>query len=214
MIDSNTPKEHQDLAEVLRKRVAGEVRFDDTSNSLYSTDASIYQINPIGIVLPRDTDDVVAVVETAGSYGVPVLPRGAGTSLAGQTVGQAIVIDFSKYMRKLLEINTEEGWVKTQPGIIIDELNSKLSGHKVQFAPDPSTSNRANIGGALGNNSCGAHSILWGKTIDHVNELDVVLADGSSANLGLQDTNSLKTKTSLEGLEGQIYRGLLTVAAV
>ena len=204
MNDSNTPKEHQDLAEVLRKRVAGEVRFDDTSNSLYSTDASIYQINPIGIVLPRDADDVVAVVETAGSYGVPVLPRGAGTSLAGQTVGQAIVIDFSKYMRKLLEINTEEGWVKTQPGIIIDELNSKLSGHKVQFAPDPSTSNRANIGGALGNNSCGAHSILWGKTIDHVNELDVVLADGSSANLGLQDTNSLKTKTSLEGLEGPL----------
>ena len=214
MNDSNTPKEHQDLAEVLRKRVAGEVRFDDTSNSLYSTDASIYQINPIGIVLPRDADDVVAVVETAGSYGVPVFPRGAGPSLAGQTVGQAIVIDFSKYMRKLLEINTEEGWVKTQPGIIIDELNSKLSGHKVQFAPDPSTSNRANIGGALGNNSCGAHSILWGKTIDHVNELDVVLADASSANLGLQDTNSLKTKTSLEGLEGQIYRGLLTVADV
>ena len=114
------------LVEDLGRLVDGEVRFDKMSRVLYSTDASIYQIEPIGVVIPRSAEDVIAVVEAANRYGVPVLPRGGGTSLAGQTVGQAIVIDFSKYMRNALDVNVEEGWVRTQPGIILDELNARL----------------------------------------------------------------------------------------
>ncbi len=171
----------RDLVEELRRRVAGEVRFDKMSRVLYSTDASMYRIEPIGVVLPRSEDDVVAVVETANRNQVPVLPRGGGTSLAGQAVGRAVVIDFSKYMRDMLEVNAEEGWVRAQPGIILDELNEQLLPHGVQFAPDPSTSNRGNVGGALGNNSCGAHSIIYGKTVDNVREIRAVLSNGDVA---------------------------------
>ena len=178
---------------------------------MYSTDASMYSIEPIGVVLPRNADDVIAVIETANRYGVPVLPRGGGTSLAGQSVGQAIVMDFSKYMRNVGEINAEEGWVKTQPGIILDELNSHLNPHGVLFAPDPSTSSRGNVGGALGNNSCGAHSILWGKTVDNVVELDVILADGSTAHFGELSGDELETKMRSQGLEGDIYRELFRI---
>ena len=172
------------LTEELNQQVSGEVRFDKMSRTLWSTDASIYQIEPVGVVLPKSTEDVIAVLETAKNYGVSVLPRGGGTSLAGQTVGESIVIDFSRYMRKVTKINAEEGWVKTQPGIILDELNKILSPHGVLFSPDPSTSNRGNVGGALGNNSCGAHSVMWGKTVDNVYDLDVILSDGSQASFG------------------------------
>ena len=172
------------LTEELNQQVSGEVRFDKMSRTLWSTDASIYQIEPVGVVLPKSTEDVIAVLETAKNYGVSVLPRGGGTSLAGQTVGESIVIDFSRYMRKVREINAEEGWVKTQPGIILDELNKILSPHGVLFSPDPSTSNRGHVGGALGNNSCGAHSVMWGKTVDNVYDLDVILSDGSQASFG------------------------------
>ena len=137
-----------ELAEELRQVVGGEVRFDKMSRALYSTDASIYQIEPVGVVIPRDTDDVVAAVETSARHGVPILPRGGGTSLAGQTVGSALVIDFSKYMRRLVELNVEEGWARVQPGIVLDELNSLLRPSGVLFAPDPSTSNRGNVGGS------------------------------------------------------------------
>ena len=132
----------RELVQDLRRRVAGEVRFDKMSRVLYSTDASMYQIEPIGVVLPQSEEDVVAIVETANTHGVPVLPRGGGTSLAGQAVGRAVVIDFSKYMRDLLDVNVEEGWARTQPGIVLDELNLLLRPKGVQFAPDPSTSNR------------------------------------------------------------------------
>ena len=124
------------LVDELSKHIEGEVRFDRMSRALWSTDASIYQIEPVGIVLPKSQDDVIAVLETARSYGVSVLPRGGGTSLAGQTVGESIIIDFSRYMRNVKEINSEEGWVKTQPGIILDELNGILAPREVCFAPD------------------------------------------------------------------------------
>ena len=175
------------------------------TRALYSTDASIYQVEPIGVVLPKNEEDVIAVVETAARHGVPVLPRGGGTSLAGQAVGRAVVLDFSKYMRRVLEIDAEQGWVRTEPGIILDELNQHLAPHGVQFAPDPSTSNRGNVGGALGNNSCGAHSILWGKTVDNVAGLDVVLSDGSRASLGPLTREEVETRARAEGLEGGIY---------
>ena len=119
MVITSKASDTQELIEELQKHVSGEVRFDKMSRALWSTDASIYQIEPVGVVLPRNDEDVIAVIETAHKYGVTVLPRGGGTSLAGQTVGESIVVDFSRYMKSMGEVNTEEGWVKTQPGIIL-----------------------------------------------------------------------------------------------
>ncbi len=201
----------QALVEELRSKVAGEVRFDEMTRALYSTDASIYEIQPIGVVIPRSDEDVIAVVEAANRYGVPLLPRGGGTSLAGQTVCAALVVDFSKYMRNVVEVNAAEGWVRTQPGIILDELNRHLAPHDMLFAPDPSTSNRGNVGGALGNNSCGAHSIMWGKTSDNVLEMDAVLSNGDVARFGRLNGEQLEAKMKLEGLEGDIYRRLFAI---
>ena len=212
MTEPAADSETRDLVEELRKRVEGEVRFDKMTRVLYSTDASIYQIEPLGVVLPRTEEDVIAVVETANRHQVPVLPRGGGTSLAGQAVGRAVVVDFSKYMRDVLEVNAEEGWVRTQPGIVLDELNHGLRPHGLHFAPDPSTSNRGNVGGALGNNSCGAHSIVWGKTVDNVLEINAVLSNGDTATLGPVTGDHLEAKTRGETLEAQIYRSLVEVA--
>ena len=198
----------KDLVEELKRDVSGEVRFDKMSRLLYSTDASIYQIEPIGVVLPRSEEDVIAVVEAANRHEVPVLPRGGGTSLAGQTVAPAIVVDFSRHMRDILEVNIEKGWVRTQPGIVLDELNRLLAPHDRLFAPDPSTSNRSNVGGALGNNSCGAHSVVWGKTVDNVHEMNVVLSNGERATLGPTGPAQIEERASTEGLEGEIYRTL------
>ena len=201
----------QQLVEELTSHVQGEVRFDKMSRALWSTDASIYQIEPVGVVLPKSNDDVIAVLETAHKYGVSVLPRGGGTSLAGQTVGESIILDFSRYMRDVVEINADEGWVRTQPGIILDELNQILAPHNVLFAPDPSTSSRGNVGGALGNNSCGAHSIMWGKTVDNVHELDVILSNGDTATFGQLTGDSLEAKMRGSAFEGDIYRSLFEI---
>ena len=201
----------RELVEELSRHVSGEVRFDKMTRMLYSTDASMYQIEPVGVVLPKNAEDVIAVVETANRHGVPVLPRGGGTSLAGQTVGKAIIIDFSKYMHDIIEVNEDEGWVRTQPGIILDELNHKIRSSNMLFAPDPSTSNRGNVGGAVGNNSCGAHSIIWGKTVDNVHELDVVLANGTTAHFGALNGEQLEAKIRADGLEGDIYRTLFAL---
>ena len=211
MADDAVSADTRALVEDLKGLVEGEVRFDPMTRALYSTDASIYQVEPIGVVLPRSEEDVIAVVETAAHHGVPVLPRGGGTSLAGQAVGRAVVLDFSKYMRRVLEIDAGQGWVRTEPGIILDELNQHLAPHGVQFAPDPSTSNRGNVGGALGNNSCGAHSILWGKTVDNVAQLEVVLSDGSRTKLGPLTREGVDARTRSNGLEGDIYRRLAEI---
>lgn len=173
---------------------------------MYATDASIYQIEPIGVVLPRNADDVQAVVEACRTTGTPVLPRGGGTSLSGQTVNRAVVMDFSKYMHNVLEVNPDEKWVRTQPGITIDELNRQLRPHGLMFTPDPSTSSRANVGGAMGNNSCGAHSIIYGKTVDHVLEMDVVLSDGTRTHFRRLEGATLNAKLAGSGLESDIYR--------
>ena len=199
------------LVETLRAQVSGEVRFDEMTRALYSTDASIYQIEPIGVVIPKGVEDVIAVVEAANRYDVPVLPRGGGTSLAGQTVGHAIVVDFSKYMRDVLEVNAEERWARVQPGIVLDVLNEGLKHRGLMFAPDPSTSNRGNIGGALGNNSCGAHSLVWGKTVDNVIQMDVVLSDGQTAQFRRLDGAGLEAKMRTTGLEGDIYRSIFSI---
>ena len=167
-----------DLERELRRVVEGEVRFDEYSRLLYSTDASMYQVEPIGVVLPRSKDDVRAVLELANRYNVPVLPRGGGTSLIGQTVNHAIVLDFSKHMHRVLEVNREELWCRIQPGVIQDELNAHVRPMGLLFGPDTSTSNRATVGGMSGNNSAGSHSIAYGKTIDHVLELTCLWPTG------------------------------------
>src|SRR5690606_6706830 len=149
----------------------------------YATDASIYQIKPLAVILPQDEADVKKAVEIASKHKIKLLPRGGGTSLAGQTVGDALVLDFSKYMNKILEINTEERWVKVQPGLVRDELNEVLAQYHLHFAPDPATSSRANVGGMVGNNSSGTKSILYGKTVDHVIAASVLLADGTELHL-------------------------------
>ncbi|MCS6858848.1 MAG: FAD-binding protein [Abditibacteriales bacterium] len=174
----------------LQQRISGEVRFDDMTRWLYSTDASIYQIVPLGVVIPQTVDDVIATVEVAAEHNVPILPRGSGTSLGGQTVGKAIVLDFSKYMNHILELNADEGWVRVQPGVVLDELNAALRPQGLMFAPDVATSNRASLGGMVGNNSSGAHSLLYGKTVDHVRAVEVVLADGTRVMLGDQSSHA------------------------
>ena len=204
--------ERRDLEQMLRQRVSGEVRFDPFSRVLYSTDASIYQMEPVGVVVPRTKEDVLAVLEVARDNRVPVLPRAGGTSLAGQTVNHAIVIDFSKYLNQVIEVNWEEGWARVQPGIVLDQLNRELLPYGMMYAPDPTTSSRACVGGGVGNNTCGAHSVIYGKTLDHIKELDVVLADGSQAHFSPLDAGELEAKLSGTGLESEIYRGVRRLA--
>lgn len=202
----------KDLEADLRKLVRGEVRFDAITRQMYSTDASIYSMEPVGVVIPRDADDVQAVLEIASKNGVSVLPRGGGTGLSGQTVNHSVVLDFSKYMFNVQEINQDEQWVRTQPGVTIDDLNRQLRSSGLFFTSDPSTSSRANIGGAMGNNSCGAHSIVYGKTVDHVLGMNVVLADGSQTVFEQLSLGVLEAKLKASTLEGQIYNRVDEIA--
>ncbi|MGH9847775.1 MAG: FAD-binding oxidoreductase, partial [Blastocatellia bacterium] len=195
-----------DLEQELRRVVEGDVRFDTYSRLLYSTDASMYQVEPIGVVIPRHADDVQAVLELANRRNVPVLPRGGGTSLTGQTVNHAVVLDFSAHLNRLLEVNREEMWARVQPGVIQDELNQHLRPMGLLFGPDTSTANRATLGGMIGNNSGGSHSIAYGLTIEHVIELTALLADGSRAVFGTVTPQEFAEKMKLPGPEGEIYR--------
>ena len=211
-MSANFSGHYHEIEAELKKRIEGDIRFDRYTRLLYSTDASIYQIEPIGVVVPRHKGDVQAVIEVANKLGVPVLPRGGGTSLAGQTVGHAIVLDFSKYMQNVLEVNKEELWCRVQPGLVQDELNAHVRPMGLQFGPDTSTSNRATIGGMIGNNSAGAHSLTYGKTLDHVIELTVLLADGSAVVLKDLSPEGLESKSRAETLEGKVYREISRLA--
>ncbi|MGH7809685.1 MAG: FAD-binding oxidoreductase, partial [Candidatus Binatia bacterium] len=205
-------RDYFEIEAELKKRIEGDIHFDKYSRLLYSTDASIYQIEPIGVVVPRHKGDVQAVIEIANRLGVSVLPRGGGTSLAGQTVGHSIVLDFSKYMQNVLEVNKEELWCRVQPGLVQDELNAHVRGMGLQFGPDTSTSNRATIGGMTGNNSAGAHSLTYGKTLDHVLELTVLLSDGSEAVLKDLSPDELGRKSKTDTIEGRACREVLRLA--
>ena len=192
----------------LLKNIKGEVLSDEYSLGMYSTDASFYQIRPLVVVLPLDIVDVKATVEIARKLNLKLLPRGAGTSLAGQTVGNAIVIDFSKYMNKILEFNEQENWVRVEPGVVRDELNEEMAKFGLHFAPDPATSSRANVGGMVGNNSSGTKSILYGKTVDHILEANVLLADGTELLLRELSTEEFNQKVQQKNREGEIYRSV------
>ena len=197
-----------DLERELRAVVRGDVRFDPASRLLYATDASMYQVEPIGVVQPRDADDVDAVLEVARARGVALLPRGGGTSLTGQAVNEALVIDFSRWMNAVLEVQPEEGWARVQPGVVQDELNHHVRPWGLLFGPDTSTSNRATLGGMLGNNSGGAHSIVYGLTVDHVLDLTVRLADGTRLVLGEVSEEELRRRMAAPDPEGRIYRAV------
>jgi len=169
------------LRRELESRIGGEVRFDRVSRVLYSTDASVYQIEPLGVVVVRSREDVVSTVEIARRHGCSITARGGGTSQAGQAVGAGLQLDTSKYFNHIIEVNASERWAWVEPGVVLDELNVSLRAQGLRFAPDISTASRATIGGMIANNSSGARSVVYGKTIDHVLELDVVLADASVA---------------------------------
>ena len=196
----------------LSENVGGEVRFDSYSRQMYSTDGSIYKIDPLGVVIPRNSDDVISVHEISSKTKTIITPRGGGTSLSGQTVNSGIVVDFSKHMNKIIEVCPEEKWVRTQPGITIDNLNRHLSKYGLFFTPDPSTSSRANVGGAIGNNSCGAHSILYGKTVDQVLEMEIILSNGNKILCAENSLNELKTKLSLQSFEGLVYKRVVDIS--
>ncbi|MCB0846934.1 MAG: FAD-binding oxidoreductase, partial [Bacteroidetes bacterium] len=189
----------------LSSQIKGDVLSDDYSLGMYSTDASIYQIKPKVIVLPKDVEDVKTAIKLAEKYQATILPRGGGTSLAGQTVGNSVILDFSKYMNQILELNVEEQWVRVQPGKVRDELNAFLQPHGLHFAPDPATSSRANVGGMVGNNSSGTKSILFGKTVDHVLEAEVLLSDGTHLKLKSLTPEEWMQKESRDDREGEIY---------
>ena len=197
----------------MRKVVSGGVRFDPYTRHLFSRDASMYAIEPIGVVFPRDGAEAAAVVATAGEFGVPVLPRGAGTSLAGQTVGHAVVIDFSRHMNQILAIDAERRCARVQPGVVQEQLNLAAARHGLMFGPDTSTGNRATLGGMIGNNSAGSHSVRYGMTIDHALALDVVLSDASTAALGPLSAAELAARAARPTLEGAICRELPALAA-
>ncbi|MBM3941139.1 MAG: FAD-binding protein [SAR202 cluster bacterium] len=200
------------IAEWLKQRIAGEVKFDTYTRLLYGTDASIYQMMPVGVTFPMSADDVEAIIKTAKEHGVPVLPRGGGTGLSGQTCNHAIVMDFSRHMNKVIEVQPEERWVRTQPGIIVSNLNRAVAGHGLTYGPDPTTINRATVGGGIGNNSCGAHSVIYGKTLDHVLDVDAVLSDGSRATFAPKGGAALESLMLDSSLEGRLYREVRRIA--
>src|ERR1700758_33357 len=172
------------LSEGLRARVRGDVRFDNSIRALYATDGSNYRQVPIGVVLPRDVDDVLATVALCREFGAPLLCRGGGTSLAGQCCNVAVVLDFSKYMSAILEIDPARRIARVQPGVVLDHLRNAAEKHHLTFAPDPASHDRCTIGGMIGNNSCGVHSVMAGKTDDNIEALEVVTYDGTRLKLG------------------------------
>ncbi|WP_162415728.1 FAD-binding and (Fe-S)-binding domain-containing protein [Cyclobacterium roseum] len=202
---TNPPTAKETVSDLLAG-IKGEVLTDSYSLGIYATDASIYQIFPIAVVLPKNEDDVKKALEWANKNQVTILPRGGGTSLAGQTVGKSIVLDFSKYMDQTLEVNTKERWVRVQPGKVRDVLNEELAPLGLHFAVDPATSSRANVGGMVGNNSSGTKSILYGKTVDHVLEATVLLADGTRLHLKKTDPDTYQEIADQDSREGEIYR--------
>lgn len=204
----DTFKQAAELEKALSRAVRGEVRFDRGSRAMYATDGSNYRQVPIGLVIPRDDQDVAAAIAVCRKFNAPVLPRGAGTSLAGQCCNVAVVMDFTKYMNRILELDPEKRFARVQPGVVLDTLRTQAERYKLTFAPDPSTHNRCTIGGMIGNNSCGTHSLLGGKTVDNVEELRILLYDGTELTVGPTTESELDAIIQGGGRRGEIYAKL------
>ena len=198
------------LRRELEAKLEGEVRFDAVSRALYSTDASVYQIHPLGVVVPKNRDDILRALEICRRLRCSITMRGGGTSQAGQAIGPGIQIDVSKYLNRVLEVNAREQWVRVEPGIVLDELNAQLQPLGMRFAPDISTASRATVGGMMANNSSGARSVLYGKTIDHVLEQVVALSDGSIVHFREIPRSDVPSGDSLEAT---CYRTVLRLAS-
>ena len=197
----------------LTAHISGEVRFDKVSRALYSTDASVYQIEPAGVIVVKSREDVIRTVRICAAHRCPLTMRGGGTSQAGQAIGEGLQVDTSKYFNRLLEVNVAERWARVEPGIVLDELNAALKPHNLRFAPDISTASRATVGGMMANNSSGARSVMYGKTIDHVIEQDVVLSDGSVVRFGPRTRAEVDEICQRDSLEAACYREVRRLAA-
>ena len=201
-----------ELEKELARVVKGEVRFDRGSRALYATDGSNYRQIPIGLVIPRDEQDVIATVAVCRTFGVPVLPRGAGTSLAGQCCNVAVVLDFTKYMNWILELDPVGKFARVQPGVVLDTLRNVAEEHHLTFGPDPSTHSRCTLGGMIGNNSCGTHSLLAGKTVDNIEELRVLLYDGTVITVATAASEAeIEAIIAQGGRRGEIYSRLRAI---
>lgn len=194
--------------DTLRSQIAGEIHGDETHRILYATDASPYRELPLAVVYPKNAADIERIVRFANAEKIPLIPRAAGTSLAGQVVGSGIVVDVSRHMSGIIELNVSEKWVRIQPGVILDELNNFLEPHGLFFGPETSTANRCTLGGMLGNNACGAHSLIYGSTRDHVLEVSTILSDGSTAVFGALTRDEFISKCNGDTLEKSIYRNI------
>lgn len=208
MIQDDRLREFQDELTIA---VRGEVLFDEVTRGIYSTDAGIYQISPVGLFCPLDHADVVAAVKVAAKYGIPLLPRGGGTSLSGQSVSEGLILDFSRHMHRILDLDLERGLVRVEPGVVLQQLNDFLRPHGLQFGPDVSTVSRAALGGMIGNNSAGSHSLIYGKTIDHVRELQVVLSNGEVIQCGPRSADRLQELRGSKSREGIISKRILAL---
>src|SRR5215813_7124881 len=196
------------LAADLRAAISGEVRFDDGYRALYAVDGSNYRQTPIGVVMPRTIEDVIQTVALACKHGAPVLPRGGGTSLAGQSCNVAVIIDFSKYLNQIIEVNPQEKYAWVEPGVVLDHLRKRANQFDLTFGPDPSTHEYCNLGGMIGNNSCGVHSMMAGRTVDNVLELDILTYDGHRMRVGPASEAELAQIISEGGKRGEIYSRL------
>jgi FAD/FMN-containing dehydrogenase/Fe-S oxidoreductase len=192
----------------LRSGIGGEVRFDDGDRGMYASDAGNYRMIPVGVVIPRDANDVLHTLAVCKRHGAPILARGGGTGIPGQTVNAAVLLDFSKYMNRLIELNPEQRYAVVEPGIILDELRKAAGTHGLTFGPDPATHSRNTLGGMIGNNSCGIHSMMAGETVDNIDELEIVLYDGTRMRVGATPDHELDRIIAAGGRKGEIYARL------
>ena len=201
----------ESLAAALRTRIRGEVQFGAGDRALYATDSSNYRQLPIGVVRPLDTADLAEIVRVCREHDAPVTLRGGGTSLAGQTTNRAVVVDVSRHLDRIAELDPERRIARVQPGVILDDLRAAAERHGLTFGPDPATHDRCTLGGMLGNDSCGAHSIMAGRTSDNVESLDVLTYDGVRLTVGRTTDADLASICAETGARGEIYRSLLSL---
>ncbi|MDR2887063.1 MAG: FAD-binding protein [Bacteroidales bacterium] len=202
---------HESELRELANSIDGELKYDPVTVAIYSTDASAYREAPMAVTFPRNENDIQAILRFAGKKEIGVTVRAAGTSLAGQVVGSGIIVDISKHLNRILEINPEEKWARVEPGVVLDELNMSAREYGLFFGPETSTSSRCNIGGMVGNNACGSHSLVYGSTRDHMLELRALLSDGTAAIFKDIDRREFEEKCTLNSLEGAVYRNIAAI---
>ena len=208
---SHPHESKRNLEAALRRHVHGEVRFDNGSRALYATDGSNYRQVPIAVVIPRHTDDVIATASICREHRAPLLCRGGGTSLAGQCCNVAVVLDFSKYMSKIVDLDSGRRIARVQPGVVLDHLRDAAEKFHLTFGPDPASHNRCTLGGMIGNNSCGVHSVMAGKTDINIEELEILTYDGIRMHVGQTSNEELENIIRQGGRRGEIYSGLKTL---